>query len=759
MELIKYQKDKVIEKKNDKVKYWYLVQQGTVIQKLEFSEVRLEKNAIIGLPEKDIYLCDYIAEEDTVLAAFTCDGADDIKKILAGQEKVRNIFLRAALKQRHQLLCLYTELYGKARQFHTFVEALYNDYKTFCGRYKIAEESFSKMERFKPLQMQHKAEIWEVNSSVSIVRNYMQEYLQLMEKDDSLTVGAIMEAAAQMRRLTLGIGEMELYLSYNKGILIGESQRDLFKLFFDLAIEMYEKKYALDPVAEKLELIAGFAGKLQVYNSRLISRRFNEFKNYDYTGETSGAAGEAGGEGRLRKEIDITTENCLSHILEYAEYKDEEADSISEMIESYRNLPDMMSTDSGTYAQRKKITAVYYDIYYRVFMKAVKDENSLTPVLEMFLNFGFMDLSFIGEEQAKELYDLCAHLDICHSSHIYTIYEWLKCIYRGEKETSKNEFDQNYPAYLVELYKNGRITKEQMQEDSQSVEKRVEFEIKNVFAPVNKLTYGKITTFCPILCDNDLINSVEKMLVTAEKIENALNEVRKVDYSIFYREVSFSDPDKGISGERVMKEILPDIILMPNAGTRAMMWQETAGVKSDTPGRFMLPIFTLIDISDLMLEVIGRYRWEMCRKTEGVHWNDVREKSLTAEYCSYMQFYRKNNELSTEVKEKIKAALLHAKNNFQEVFVKDYINWIKFESKGSYRLNKVARDILVRYCPFVKSIRNELKANPIYQMSITRFEKEAEKKQQHYIGVYNKYEKAGGENTADLKETILYYKM
>ena len=35
---------------------------------------------------------------------------------------------------------------------------------------------------------------------------------------------------------------------------------------------------------------------------------------------------------------------------------------------------------------RKKLTALYYEIYRRVFMRAVKDETSLTPVLEMFLH-------------------------------------------------------------------------------------------------------------------------------------------------------------------------------------------------------------------------------------------------------------------------------------------------------------------------------------------------------------------------------------
>ena len=249
------------------------------------------------------------------------------------------------------------------------------------------------------------------------------------------------------------------------------------------------------------------------------------------------------------------------------------------------------------------------------------------------------------------------------------------------------------------------------------------------------------------------------MLVTSEKLENALNEIRKIDYSAFYREILFSDPDKGINCERIMKEVLPDFILMPNAGTRVIMWQETSGPKSDTPGRFMFPIFTALDVDDLMLGVVGYFRWEMCRRLQGVHWNDIRDNSLTAEYCSYLQFYRKNHDLSADAKERIKNALMRVQNNYREVFIKDYVNWIKFESKGSFRLNKVSRGILVRYCPFAKALRNELKTNPMYQFLISKFEADTAKKLQRYNSVYTRYVKAGGEITEDLKENLLFYQM
>lgn len=752
MEVLKFQRDQVIAKKNDKVKYWYLIQEGSVIQKFDFSEVKLAKNSVIGMVERDIFLYDYVADEDTVLVSFVCENAADLKNILTGQEKIRNIFLRSAIEQRHQMLYLYSDLNTKSRQFHTFVGNLYNDYKTICAKYKIEEQGFLRLEHFKPLEMQHKAEAWEVNNSVSIVKNYLQEYLQLMEKDDSLTVGTIMEAAAQMRRFALGIGEMEAYLSYNKDILMNDSDNDLFQLFFDLSIKTYQKKYDIEPISKDVSLIVKMTEMLNIYNKRMVTRRFNEYKNYDYDNGASG--GQA-----VRQEIDIKTEDCLGHILEYANYGDEEAENIINMIEAYQNLPDMFATSGDAYTLRKKLTPIFYDIYLKVFMRAVKDESSLTPILEMFLNFGFMDVSLVGEENAEMLYELTAHLDICQSKNIYTIYRWLKSIYSGAREPSKSEFDMYYTDYLKEQKKNGEITQEQLLAYQQDQERKVEFEIRNMFTTVNKITYGRITTFCPMLNGNDLINSIDKMLLTAEKLENALNEVRKIDYSAFYREVVFSDPDKGVNSERIMKEILPDIILMPNAGNRVVMWQETAGIKSDTPARIMFPIFTALDLDDLMLEAVGWFRWEMCRKLMGVRWNDVREKSLTAEFCDYLQFYRKNHDLSTEAKEKIKGSLVRAKNDYRNVFIKDYVSWVKFESKGSFRLNKVSRDILIRYCPFCKAIRDELKSNPVYQNAISKFDVENAKKLQRYHGVYDKYEKAGGEITADLKRNLLFFQM
>ena len=50
--------------------------------------------------------------------------------------------------------------------------------------------------------------------------------------------------------------------------------------------------------------------------------------------------------------------------------------------------------------------------------------------------------------------------------------------------------------------------------------------------------------------------------------------------------------------------------------------------------------------------MIGDFRWELCRRVQGMRWNDVTEHSLTSDYYDYVMFYSKNRDLSQEAKEK-----------------------------------------------------------------------------------------------------------
>lgn len=171
----------------------------------------------------------------------------------------------------------------------------------------------------------------------------------------------------------------------------------------------------------------------------------------------------------------------------------------------------------------REITTVFYDVYKKVFHASLKEEK-ISPIIQMFLTFGFLDVQTAGEENANELYDLVDELDVCRSEHVYTMYDWLYAIYKGEQEPSRNEFDLDYNGYLHEQKRMGRITEaDEMRLRDDNWEKVV-YEIDNMFASANRATYGKLSTFCPVLSSGDVVGDIKNMLVTAEKLEDAMKQ-------------------------------------------------------------------------------------------------------------------------------------------------------------------------------------------------------------------------------------------
>ena len=123
--------------------------------------------------------------------------------------------------------------------------------------------------------------------------------------------------------------------------------------------------------------------------------------------------------------------------------------------------------------------------------------------------------------------------------------------------------------------------------------------------------------------------------------------------------------------ETVRVDVRPDVIFAPNAGVKGILWQECEGMHRTTPGRMIISALHMENAHKTFLRMTAEFRWEMCKRTHGSHWNDPSSNSLTADYFDYIQFYRKNNDLSADAKEKVKLLITKARNSVKEAFVLD----------------------------------------------------------------------------------------
>ncbi len=764
-------------RKGEATKAIYIIIKGSVFLKTKYNEITLSSGSVLGfmMGLSDEYICDYVAAEDSLIASYKYESPEDYKSIFKEQPKYCYAFLHAAITQYKTIQDTYQALRDSAMGIADFVAKQYGEYEFLCSQHSFDQRD---------IEIGELREIEEPEPIMSWEKGYFSDMVELPEKTlryfyndkEDLTIGVLLQTAEMMARMISNMDVLTEYIQRAKEMLLCEDE-DLLELWYDLAVKLALSSQDTTAAYLRVKELEEFLKNIGFYEEEEITNRMDHYLSVDFDNyakeHQSAVMDDENLEGEVAEEM--TREKVLktdftAYIMRYAGFEREAIEECKALLSEYAKIAEVQDYTPEMQKVRKSVTKYFYEIYEKAFLRAVQ-ARTISTVMKLFFNFGVLDLSLVGEEHVDGLMAVSELLDnqwkeqkerdasgesYCHT---YSAYQWLCLIYRGEKEPSKNEFDVDYTGYLLEMRKNKEITREEENKLKRDQLKKVEFEIHNMFMTNNRITYGRITSFCPVLHKKEFIRSIDQLIVSLTTINAAVDEIRELDYSCFYREVFFAAPEHGIDRTEIMKEVLPDVILMPNIGSRAMMWQETAGVKRDTPARFVFPVMTSVEMPDMMLETIGRYRWEICRKILGVRWNDIREKSLTSEFYDYVQFYRKNRDLSQQAKEKVKADLVHAKNNYREVFVNDYVSWMKYESQGNFRLNKVSRRIISEYVPFTTEVRKKLEENPMYKELFTKSTIIRGRKREKERVLFDRYEAAGGVMTPELEAHIAYYNM
>lgn len=449
-------------------------------------------------------------------------------------------------------------------------------------------------------------------------------------------------------------------------------------------------------------------------------------------------------------------QGSASKILTYAGISADKADLFRSNLELFIDMKDKSFTDISSRQIRDQLITGFFEAYTAVFKKVLTDHNPGRLYL-MFLYFGYMDERLLSTEQTNTLYAL---VDQCSGNGLYSVYKlksWLQEIYSRAQDPSVNEFGQDYQDIFLEKKRRRELTDKDKPAYDADLDGRLNHEIENLFKLGQRLCYGQVSGYCPILHREMISRDLEAALVTPARIEASLNKILAVDFSAFHREIVFSHTNRQLAPELIMKPVLPDFILMPCFGHRAVMWQVLSGKSKNTPGRFVFPIFTDENLDDLMIEVVAKFRWDLSKNMSGYVINKANEVSLYTDYSDYIQFYTKNRDLSGEAKEKLKTVIKRNRNNLTEIFALDYHTWINYEANGLLRLNKVARDILFKHCPFSRSVRDNLAVSPLYNSLISQFDKARIKQCRILESRYAKLAKPGAAINPDLAENLAYY--
>lgn len=724
----------------------HVIAKGTVRATYPGGEFYLYKGDVIGVCELffDSHFITYQTEDICSIASYPFN-ISQLSAILHANPDMAQRIVTSMFRQLQEILDQYELARFDCDNFYHYLTDSYEGYLSFCKKHNISARALPGLENLSELVLEEDVAGW-VGGYYTQLRKLVAG-TPIKEQDADFLQGLLFKASRDVYDAISVCRVLYDYKSDIINLLMSENRLDFFDLYTSL---LYKVGSHADDSTSLIAAISTMMIQLEsqasidktMYKERVAEyrERLNSLDQYEESSSDEGAKAE--------NVPDIV--DSMSTILDYAKVDEETATAFRNAISQYSKLTDKNNSDDASRRLRLTITKLFYQIYDKAFLRSLHDFE-VPKVLKMFFNFGYVDEQLAGMENAAYLYSIVDKLPSDPSRNVYTIYEWLHAIYDGKKTPSRNEFDTDYQAYVHELKVTGKITATEETTMLKDKEGQVNFELQNMFQSVNKITFGRISSFCPVFSEHNILKELDKSLVSADKTEQTFNQIRSVDFSAYYRDTIYTNPALGIGKESISVEILPDLILMPNVGVRGVMWQEIEGRKRTTPARMMISIFQMEDLTNILVRLTGDFRWEMCKRVQGARWNDISEASLTSEYFDYIQFYKKNHDLSPDAKDKIKLNMQKAKNSFKEMFIRDYVSWILFEGSGSPRLNKIARAILFTYCPFSKDIRNKLKANPLYKDTMERYDIKLAQKIHHYDNLFQKLKNIGADIPPEIK--------
>ena len=153
--------------------------------------------------------------------------------------------------------------------------------------------------------------------------------------------------------------------------------------------------------------------------------------------------------------------DALERILEYSGVSEEKAEKFRTYIADFIALPDKTDTSDKARLLRRQLSEVFYDVYEGAFMRSITDRD-IPLVMKMFFYFGFVSEELAGKKNTGVLQRLARNYEPDPEGNVLTAYEWIRLIYDGKVEPSKNEFDMEYPKYLKQRYDDGEIKQADM---------------------------------------------------------------------------------------------------------------------------------------------------------------------------------------------------------------------------------------------------------------------------------------------------------
>ncbi len=393
--------------------------------------------------------------------------------------------------------------------------------------------------------------------------------------------------------------------------------------------------------------------------------------------------------------------DSLAQILEYSGLNQNICEQIKNLVQAYKEHPGLIRRQ-----HRQEDYQVLIRLYKVCFIKFRSQTANVPKPILLFMHFFFLDETLLSEKRIRDLETsiLTFKLNPAESTNsgvklsIHLFPDWLNLVLAGKKHPSKNQMGQTY-----DQVEKSKLLWNQDQETKDIRDK--EYLLHLLDWELDSLLYMGLLGISlnpnlayPILSEDQFYGETESNLLYPRKILSNAAHVLKIDPGLFYREVRSGSSAEIHQQEVIRKEFFADCILLPFAGNRGVLWQETSDGNLAL-SRLLFPTVLNENTTLIITKTLGEFRWETERTFRGRKWKDPLPSTLTSEYFGYLENFRKNPNLTVEAKKRVEQQWIKVRQNIKDMFSIDYAYWVLLEAAGKPRLNRVVREILAHFVP------------------------------------------------------------
>jgi len=446
-----------------------------------------------------------------------------------------------------------------------------------------------------------------------------------------------------------------------------------------------------------------------------------KFKNHVLPDENEGTKTRINDE-QLQKRLS-KYKGLLARILDFSNLPEEFKSNFSSLMDELLKVEKKTDTDPGVQKLRDEISEKYWLLYEACFLKII-DSDLKGFVPGIMLHLGVVDERFLNDQELLLIDDFYSrNLYSDDSIPVMTLPYFLEKIYKGEVQPSMTEMGDQFNAVLKTQEKMTKKEKQSSTLFEDTPDDRVRFELRKVSKELSGMLYGNRKKSLPFLCSEILGGNASRFFIEPERLVKIIEKYRKRDFSLFYREVMIKHE---LGSDFIQKESIPNFILYPGLGSRAIMWQELDGTRKDSRGRIFFPLFFIDKLNETVLTQLAYFRWELQKTLAGYNWTDPVEGGLVGVYYDYIRFYKKNPGITLEAKQRLEEFIKKTKSD-KDRFASDYATWVDMEFEGKVILNSFAREIFYRFCPFPVAVRTEMTKKPAYSSMENKFQNRRQK--------------------------------